>query len=848
MKRTFLSFVIVTISVICFSGNKNESSSTAGRKTLLVMQGWNLWYDASATWVNDSLYLPQEVNIAALALKAPEPTGGWQTLDRLPEGGFTVNLPAIVEEYFTPDGNVKTSIPGVYWFWKDVDIPSDWKDKTVQLKIESARLRIEVFANAQLTGYDIVGDIPYNCNLTKALIYGKCNRIAIRVTNPGGNPRGWEDYGAVKWGSYLLPASRDFGGINGKVELIATDNTYIDDIYIKNLSTPGYKTIEIQATINNSRTDLPARIKYEIIPVSGRKAIYTQTDAVWVSESRTVVKRQITCPKAVLWDIESPGLYVCKVTLLDKNNNRKIDSDSRKFGFRVFEIKIADGDTQAHYFVNGKRMIFKGGIDFGYYAFTGAYPTEEMAVKSVQAAKSIGQNAFNFHRRIGYPVIMDKADELGLFLYEEPGGFHAGGQGYDVSANVFSAALMKEKMRRMVIRDRSHPSLIIYNLCNEDNNWNSLRQEVMEETHMLDETRLVVNSSGSNNGGYAVSTQHIRPYENTIRTDFTDNHTVGAIVLFDEGDFEAHIPKSNAANILYWGEVKCYAGPENWYEIGKAFSGIKRTKGSAYKGYNYSYYLAFGEKLEVFFKKHRMSESGSGIIQSPGDIPRMTGGGKMYNDGRNAQNILSYDQIDGYAINAWSGGNGLEGWSGWYSGIVDDGRNVKGDPVIYAYYTRPLQVVIQRKVKKDGVGGKTFDTSGKPAFKIKLINQGLLPKGEYTLKLKLKDGAGKYHDTYDYTMPVKVEGGNVYAQDINTNYVFTLNNSLRGGFITLEGKLYDRNNKEIADGAEQILLTNRSSFSDYFTGLTGEVYGWSAARMALENANMPVTDFNPGKA
>jgi hypothetical protein len=243
-----------------------------------------------------------------------------------------------------------------------------------------------------------------------------------------------------------------------------------------------------------------------------------------------------------------------------------------------------------------------------------------------------------------------------------------------------------------------------------------------------------------------------------------------------------------------------------------------------------------------------MSESGSGIIQSPGDIPRMTGGGKMYNDGRNAQNILSYDQVDGYAINAWSGGNGLEGWSGWYSGIVDDGRNVKGDPAIYAYYIRPLQIVIQRKVKKDGVGGKTFDTSGKPAFKIKLINQGLLPKGEYTLKLKLKDGAGKYHDTYDYTMPVKVEGGNVYAQDININYVFTLNNSLRGGFISLEGKLYDRNNKEVADGAEQILLTNRSSFNDYFTGLTGEVYGWSAARTALENANMPVTDFNPGKA
>ncbi|KAA6314385.1 Beta-galactosidase, partial [termite gut metagenome] len=422
MKKPFLSFVIVTISVICFAGNRNESRIADGRKMLPVMQGWNLWHDASATWINDSLYLPQAVDIAALALKAPGPTGGWKTLDRFPAGGLVVDLPAIVEEYFTPDGKIETSLPGVYWFFSDVDIPSDWAGKAVQLKIESARLRIEVFANAQLSGYDIVGDIPYNCDLTKALIYGKRNRIAIRVTNPGGNQRGWEDYLAVKWGTYLLPPSRDFGGINGKVELIATNHTYIDDIYIKNMQMPGYRTIEVQTTVNNSRTDVQARIKYEIIPVSGGKAIYTQTDAVSVSENRAVVKRQIACPNAMLWDIESPELYMCKVTLLDKNNRKIIDSDSRKFGFRVFEVKMADGDTQAHYFVNGKRMIFKGGIDFGYYSYTGAYSTEEMAIKSIRAAKSIGQNAFNFHRRIGYPIIMEKADEIGLFLYEEPGG------------------------------------------------------------------------------------------------------------------------------------------------------------------------------------------------------------------------------------------------------------------------------------------------------------------------------------------------------------------------------------------------------------------------------------------
>ncbi|GHT00770.1 hypothetical protein AGMMS50276_27380 [Synergistales bacterium] len=122
-------------------------------------------------------------------------------MNKLPADGFIVNLPAIVEEYFTPDGKTTTSMPGVYWFWKDLDIPANWKDKIIRLNIESYRLRMEVFANSKLVGYDIVGDIPYSCDLTNALICGKRNRIAIRVTNPGGNQRGWEDYYPVKWSS-----------------------------------------------------------------------------------------------------------------------------------------------------------------------------------------------------------------------------------------------------------------------------------------------------------------------------------------------------------------------------------------------------------------------------------------------------------------------------------------------------------------------------------------------------------------------------------------------------------------------------------------------------------------------
>jgi beta-galactosidase/beta-glucuronidase len=207
------------------------------------------------------------VALSALAAVAPQPTGGWQTLDGKLEGAVNVVLPASVEEYLTPDGKVDTYLPGVYWFWRDVDIPASWQGKTVRLRLESYRLRAEVFVNEQLVGYDIVGDIPYSCDITKALKAGAKNRIAVRITNPGGNKRGWEDYPEVKWGAYSLPASRNFGGINGYVELIATDATFIDDVFVKNLNTTDYRTVEVQTSLNKPFSG-NAKVRYELLALS----------------------------------------------------------------------------------------------------------------------------------------------------------------------------------------------------------------------------------------------------------------------------------------------------------------------------------------------------------------------------------------------------------------------------------------------------------------------------------------------------------------------------------------------------------------------------------------------------
>jgi hypothetical protein len=148
--------------------------------------GWRVWLDEEAEWQNDKLYAPGEVP-ALDKLPVNPPTGGWEVL--VDKTGKACAIPASVEEYFSGGSNIWT-YHGVSWFWRDVEIPAAWKGKVVRLQVEKARMRAEIYINGKLAGYDLVAETPFDVDLSAFLRYGERNRIAFRLTNPGGQ-RGW---------------------------------------------------------------------------------------------------------------------------------------------------------------------------------------------------------------------------------------------------------------------------------------------------------------------------------------------------------------------------------------------------------------------------------------------------------------------------------------------------------------------------------------------------------------------------------------------------------------------------------------------------------------------------------
>ena len=814
--------VLAVIGLFCVLGTSGCSRKLEDRSELVLSgKGWKVWLDSTATWEGDVLYLPDEVDLASMSVNPP--MCGWSTMYK--NKGIECTLPACVEEIFS-NGVNSWRYHGVSWFWKEVDIPTEWKGKTLILKLAQPRLRVEIYVNEQLAGYDLIAEVPYEADISRYLDYGVSNTIALRITNPGGQ-QGWADFPGVKWGEYTFPAGHDFGGIGGDVVLEVVDDVYIDNVFVKNVLPTGGRRVEVKTTIKNKRDkEVPLTLGIDIHPYPSGKSIYSESWSVTAGgRSSTEVIKSISAPDALLWDLDHPNLYYCVVSI---GGPEVSDEAKERFGFRTFEVKVVD--DKHNFYLNGKRIRLRSAIDWGYYALTGLYATEEMAEKSVSAARAIGHNSINFHRRIGEPLVMKYADELGLYLYEEPGGFHIH-QGYNIEDDTFAASVMQEKCRRMVIRDRNHPSLLIFNLCNEDNGWNTLREKVMRMLNDLDGTRLITNTSGANITARLRNqpVNHIRPYENSIRGDCIDDHTVSSRDRFQESDLTSHFT-GNDSTIVYWGEVRCYTGPSNWYLIKEMQDRLPNSR----PGYDINIYEPLHDKIASFYSDCNLSKIGSRHIRSEADVSRQAGRGLMYINGRLGQVIMCSDSEDGYAINGWSSGCQLP--LEWDSAILDEGRNLKGVAYDFAYWTRDLQVAILRQ------NGKYFDVGDIAKFDVHLINEGKLEVGKYTLKLRVKDGNGAYTE-YSKNKQVTVAGGDTYAQKFLDDVSIAMDGRWKGGYITVEGKLY-RDKEVVASGAEQVLLRNRASYKSVISPFTGAVCGWPAAKAAIRDAGVTVSDYS----
>jgi len=785
--------------------------------------GWRVWLDEKAGWTNDILYAPGQVP-ALDTLPVNQPTGGW---DMPGKAGIAAATPASIEQLFAR-GEASWLYHGVSWFAKTVRIPVEWKGKVVRLTAARARLRVELYVNRKLAGYDLCCETPVEFDISRFLQYGQSNEIAIRLTNPGGS-RGFDDCPQVYWDKNGLPSGRDFAGLD-TVAIVATPPVYISDVFVMNQLPANGRNVEVRVTIRNTTS---SAVKYALsAKIHGTRAAARRD--IEIKPGDNVVAIPLTAPEAKIWDVEHPNLYTCSVAL-SGNRQQAIDTVDQRFGFRVFEVR-ADRAGKSCFYLNGKRFRHRSAIDWGFYAHTGFSATEAMVRRSVLAAREIGHNGINLHRHIGEYRMLDAADSIGLILYEEPGGLHQW-QGDDpIIEGTLADKIIQEKVRRMVLRDRNHPSLVIHNLSNEDNCWDKVREKALNTIHSLDPSTFVSNSSGDTSGKYGKGPRwqpsgpnnHFRPYEAQMRSDFQDDHTVGSSAMFDEYALTSHAREPDS-DLFYYGEVYCYTGPANWWLVAEQQGESQKGLSGALESYDDSAYRINHDKTGRAFSRWNLGSCGSRNIKSPADVSRQAGRSLMYKDGRLSQRIMSNNHVDGYAINGWSAHSYFAAAGDlWESAIVDEGRNLKGPAGDYAWWVRPCQVAIFR------TNGTCFKPGDTAQFEVRLVNEGRIPAGEYRLRFTATDGIGM-PTGYTETRNLSIKGGDTFAQKAGSVSLL-LGQGWHAGQITLCASLEDEKGRVVADGREQVLLRNRPSFAGELKNRRIAVVNWLAAETALGDA------------
>lgn len=364
------------------------------------------------------------------------------------------------------------------WYRRTVSIPENWGDRRVILKFGAVDWEATVWVNGKQVGTHESGYLPFELDITNALIPGEQTCIVVRA------------YDAQDHGEQL--AGKQIGWY------VRTSGIW-QTVYLEPRNTTHIAQCHITPDIDNASATFAVQIDGD---VENRSAILRWTcdelsGSVQVSSSETQWTINIPPEQLRLWDVDTPNLY--DVTLELVTEDTVIDRIFTYFGMRKVSIEKALGGDYQYIYLNNRPIYLLGALNQsfnpeGVYTFL----TDEAIRRDVERAKEFGFNFLRLHIKVDEPRLYYWADKLGLLFMCDIPNFGT----YTETAK----ARFEQTLRGNIARDYNHPSIISW--CNFNETWGlggneykemTDRQEwVREMYHLaksLDTTRLIEDNS-----------------------------------------------------------------------------------------------------------------------------------------------------------------------------------------------------------------------------------------------------------------------------------------------------------------------------------------------------------------
>jgi beta-galactosidase len=315
------------------------------------------------------------------------------------------------------------------------------------------------------------GFLPFEYEVTNLAKQGE-NELAVAVDSrwlqvpPTGSPKG------PKGMDYMVP-----GGINGAVTLRAVPQIYLRNVFAKPMNVLHEdRRLDVICQLDAAGT-LPAHARLHAALSKNGKQIVAASHRLRIEHPEQQATLTLHNLGAIhLWDPEHPELYDLEVTLFV--DDKPLHRYKTRTGFREASFEV-DG-----FFLNGKKTRLFGLNRHEIYPYFGfAASNRTMRHDAVMLRKQLNCNMVRCSHYPQSEAFMDACDELGLMVWEETPGFqYIGGPRFQ--------QLVLRDVREMVIRDRNHPSVIIWGVrLNESPNDPPLYRKTRDIALALDGTR-----------------------------------------------------------------------------------------------------------------------------------------------------------------------------------------------------------------------------------------------------------------------------------------------------------------------------------------------------------------------
>jgi len=333
---------------------------------------------------------------------------------------------------------------GEGWYRRTLTPPAEWRGRRVLLDFEGIMLVGDVYLNGALVGKTDYGYLGFDIDVSKQLRWGQPNELLVYASTQEPTNSRWYTG----------------GGLYRNVNVVVTNPHLYFARHPLYITTSHNRTVSVSADIVCRNAAEAFSVKMRILDAEGNAVAQGETrlspNKRWRHREYRLDDLQV--PNAHLWDTDHPYLYTAELTLCGADGS-PVDRIAEPFGIRTLEFSPAFGMK-----LNGRKVLLKGWANHHTLGALGAAAHPRAIEKRLRLMKSFG---FNHVRTAHNPYseeFLRLCDRLGILvvdeLYDKWNRQYAGGR-------ADFTALWQDNIPEFIRRDRNHPSVVMWSLGNE---------------------------------------------------------------------------------------------------------------------------------------------------------------------------------------------------------------------------------------------------------------------------------------------------------------------------------------------------------------------------------------------